>query len=138
MTKRTVIFEISSFEFVNTQRFRQKQKSLSMIPKMLSLGIFRLYFWLLSHFEITTLEFFENKFLANAVNFGTGSAFSKGAKVHFVKYATQLCSITSIMLKRLFQCALGTWLLCHKHLLNVYQILIMHVALCNKHATIMY
>ena len=29
-------------------------------------------------FEISTLEFVNNKFLTHGVNFGTGSAFSKG------------------------------------------------------------
>ena len=31
-------------------------------------------------FEISTLEFFKTEFLAHTLNFGIGSAFSKGAK----------------------------------------------------------
>ena len=41
-------------------------------------------------FEISTLEFVNNKFLTHGVNFGTGSAFLKvrfRVRVHFIKYA---------------------------------------------------
>ena len=57
----------------------EKQKCLNLGPKMPYLGIFDLELKkTIVIFEISTLEFVKNESLTQKVNFGIGSAFSKG------------------------------------------------------------
>ena len=57
----------------------KKKKCLNLGPKMSYLGIFGLEFEkIIAIFEISTPEYLKNESLAHTVNFGIGSAFSKG------------------------------------------------------------
>ena len=59
VSKTTVIFEMSAFEFVWLLNFVKKQKCLNLGPKMPYLGVFRVEFFKKSivTFEINSLEF---------------------------------------------------------------------------------
>ena len=60
-------------------KISQKNKSLTLSPKMSYLGIFGLEFQkTIVIFEISTLEFVKNECLTHTMIFGIGSAFSKG------------------------------------------------------------
>ena len=77
--KTIVVFEISTLKFAYLQNFPKKQKCLNLGPKMPDLGIFGLEFWkTIVIFEISTLNFVKKESLTHIVNFGIGSAFSKG------------------------------------------------------------
>ena len=71
--KAIAIFEVSAMGFDIMQKFVQNKKTLNSGLKMPYLGVF--YFVI---FEITTLEFVRNEYLANAVHFDIWSAFSEG------------------------------------------------------------
>ena len=83
--KRTiVIFEISTLKVVCLRNFAKKQKRLNLGPKMPHLGIFGLEFEKTNVlFEISTLKFVKSEWLFHTVNFGIGSAFSKGPQSAF-------------------------------------------------------
>ena len=83
--KRTiVIFEISTLKVVYLRNFAKKQKRLNLGPKMPHLGIFGLEFEKTNVlFEISTLKFVKSEWLFHTVNFGIGSAFSKGPQSAF-------------------------------------------------------
>ena len=83
--KRTiVIFEISTLKVVYLRNFAKKQKRLNLGPKMPHLGIFGLEFEKTNVlFEISTLKFVKSESLFHTVNFGIGSAFSKGPQSAF-------------------------------------------------------
>ena len=83
--KRTiVIFEISTLKVVYFQNFAKKQKCLNLGPKMPHLSIFGLEFEKTNVlFEISTLKFVKSEWLFHTVNFGIGSAFSKGLESAF-------------------------------------------------------
>ena len=84
--KTIVVFEISTLKFVYLQNFVKKQKCLNLGPKMSYLGIFGIEFWkTFVRFEIGALKFIKNEFVAHTVNFGIGSAFSKGSVSAFSK-----------------------------------------------------
>ena len=69
----------------------ERERTLILEPKLTYLGIFELQFLeTIVTIEIITLKLIKNEFLANTVNFCTGSAFSEvqgPLLVHFIKYA---------------------------------------------------
>ena len=69
-------YEFSNLELVKKLNFRQKEKSLNLVPKIPFSGIFRLKFEkAIVIFEMRNLDFVKNEFLKNAINFNIGSAF---------------------------------------------------------------
>ena len=68
-----IIFEISTFKFVELQSFVQTVKSLNLGPKIPYLDIFRLKFVeTIVTFEISTFEFVKmQSFMEKKIKFGT-------------------------------------------------------------------